>query len=127
VINIGSVNAYSGERNQFAYSISKGGLMTLTRNIADAYGREGVRVNQLNLGWTLTPNEYQLKMKEGLPKDWPTRIPKEFAPSGRLLSPEEIAWAAVYFMSDEGALVNGTVMELEQFPMIGRMQERSVE
>lgn len=127
VVNIGSVNAYSGERNQFAYSVSKGGLMTLTRNIADAYGREGVRVNQLNLGWTLTQNEYQLKMKEGLPGDWPTRIPKEFAPSGRLFSPEDIAWAAVYFMSDEGALVNGTVMELEQFPMIGRMQERSVE
>ncbi|HZZ57514.1 MAG TPA: SDR family oxidoreductase [Opitutaceae bacterium] len=124
VINIGSVNAYSGERNQFAYSISKGGLMTLTRNIADAYGREGIRVNQFNLGWTLTPNEFELKKREGLPDDWPRRIPKEFAPSGRLLSPEEIGWAAVYFLSEEGALINGTVMELEQFPMIGRMQER---
>ncbi|HEY1765380.1 MAG TPA: SDR family oxidoreductase, partial [Opitutaceae bacterium] len=46
VINIGSVNAYSGERNQCAYSMSKGGLMTLTRNVADAYGAEGLRINQ---------------------------------------------------------------------------------
>ncbi len=38
VINIGSVNAYCGERNQLPYSVSKGGLMTLTRNLADAYG-----------------------------------------------------------------------------------------
>ena len=124
VINIGSVNAYSGERNQFAYSISKGGLMTLTRNIADAYGAEGIRVNQFNVGWTLTANEYKLKQTEGLPPDWPSRIPREFAPSGRILSPEDIAWAAVFFLSDEAPLINGTVMELEQFPMIGRMQER---
>ncbi|MDB6092668.1 MAG: putative Glucose and ribitol dehydrogenase 2 [Verrucomicrobia bacterium] len=125
VLNIGSVNAYSGERNQFAYSVSKGGLMTLTRNIADAYAVEGIRVNQFNVGWTLTTNEQALKEKEGLPPDWPSHVSKEFAPSGRILSPEDIAWAAVYFLSDESALINGTVMELEQFPMIGRMQARS--
>ncbi|MBL9216727.1 MAG: SDR family oxidoreductase [Opitutaceae bacterium] len=125
VLNIGSVNAYSGERNQCVYSVSKGGLMTLTRNLADAHGREGVRVNQFNVGWTLTPNEYALKQREGLPPDWPQRVPREFAPSGRILTPEDIAWAAVYFLSDEGALVNGAVLDLEQFPMIGRMQERS--
>ena len=125
VLNIGSVNAYSGERNQFAYSVSKGGLMTLTRNIADAYAVEGIRVNQFNVGWTLTANEQKLKEKEGLAPDWPSHISKEFAPSGRILSPEDIAWAAVYFLSDECALINGTVMELEQFPMIGRMQARS--
>lgn len=124
VLNIGSVNAYSGERNQFAYSISKGGLMTLTRNIADAYGAEGIRINQFNVGWTLTENEKKLKQTEGLPPDWPERVSREFAPSGRILSPEDIAWPAVYFLSDEAPLINGTVMELEQFPMIGRMQAR---
>ena len=107
VLNIGSINAYCGERNQFIYSICKGGLMTLTRNLADAHGAEGIRVNQLNVGWTLTPNEFALKMKEGLPEDWPTRVSRTFAPSGRLLSPEDIAWAAVYFLSDEAALING--------------------
>ena len=38
VLNIGSVNAYCGEPNLLAYSISKGALMTLTRNLADALG-----------------------------------------------------------------------------------------
>ena len=120
VLNIGSINAYCGERNMVAYSICKGGLMTMTRNLADAHGAEGIRVNQVNVGWTLTPNEFELKMKEGLPPDWPSRVAKQFAPSGRLLSPEEIAWAAVYFLSDEAALVNGAVLDLEQFPVIGR-------
>lgn len=120
VLNIGSMNAYCGERNQFIYSICKGGLMTLTRNLADAYGAEGLRVNQLNVGWTLTPNEFALKMKEGLPEDWPARVSRTFAPSGRLLSPEDVAWAAVYFLSDEAALINGAVLDVEQYPLIGR-------
>lgn len=120
VLNIGSVNAYTGERNQFIYSVSKGALMTLTRNLADGYVTEGMRVNQFNVGWTLTPNEYALKRKEGLGEDWPSKVGKAFAPSGRLLSPQDIAWAAVYFLSDESQLINGAVLDLEQYPLIGR-------
>ena len=120
VLNIGSINGYCGEPGQFAYSVSKGGLITLTRNIADAYGREGVRVNLMNVGWTLTPNEYELKKKEGLPEDWPAKVPWVFAPSGRLLSPEDVAWGAVYFLSDEAALINGAVLDFEQYPLVGR-------
>jgi NAD(P)-dependent dehydrogenase (short-subunit alcohol dehydrogenase family) len=120
ILNIGSVNGYCGEKNQFAYSISKGGLMTLTRNVADAYGAEGIRVNLLNVGWTLTPNEYKLKKREGLPDDWPDHLPRTFAPSGRLLSPEDVTWAATYFLSDEAGLVNGAIVDFEQYPLIGR-------
>ncbi|MEZ0299580.1 MAG: SDR family NAD(P)-dependent oxidoreductase [Candidatus Methylacidiphilales bacterium] len=120
VLNIGSINSYCGEANQLAYSISKGGLTTLTRNLADAHGPNGIRVNQLNVGWTLTANEFQLKQTEGLSSDWPSKLPTVFAPSGRLLSPREVAWAAVYFLSDEAALVNGAVVDLEQYPVIGR-------
>ena len=126
VLNIGSINGYCGERNQLAYSICKGGLTTMTRNLADAHGAEGIRVNQLNVGWTLTPNEFALKMKEGLPEDWPTKVSKTFAPSGRLLSPEDIAWAAVYFLSDEASLVNGAILDLEQYPLIGRNPTKEV-
>ena len=126
VLNIGSINSYCGENNLFAYSISKGGLATLTRNLADAHGAEGVRVNQLNVGWTLTPNEYEVKKKDGLPDDWPLKLAEVYAPSGRLLSPEEVAWAAVYFLSDEAALINGAILDLEQFPVIGRNPTKSI-
>ncbi len=92
----------------------------MTRNLADAHGAEGLRVNQFNVGWTMTPNEYELKKREGLPDDWPSKLPKAYAPSGRLLSPEDIAWAAVYFLSDEAALINGAILDVEQYPLIGR-------
>jgi NAD(P)-dependent dehydrogenase (short-subunit alcohol dehydrogenase family) len=120
VLNIGSINGYCGEANLLAYSISKGGLMTLSRNLADAYGREGLIVNHFNVGWTLTPNEYALKMREGLPADWPTRLPKTTAPSGALLSPQQIAHFALMFLCDEAGPVNGAVVDLEQYPIIGR-------
>jgi NAD(P)-dependent dehydrogenase (short-subunit alcohol dehydrogenase family) len=120
VLNIGSVNAYCGEASQCIYSACKGALMTLTRNLADAHGAEGIRVNQINPGWTLTPNERVLKATEGLPEDWPARLPTAYAPGGRLFSADDVAWAALYFLSDEAALVNGAVLDLEQYPMIGR-------
>jgi NAD(P)-dependent dehydrogenase (short-subunit alcohol dehydrogenase family) len=120
VLNIGSINCYCGEPNLLVYSISKGGLMTMTRNLADAHGIEGLRINHLNVGWTLTQNEYELKKREGLPDDWPSRLPKAFAPSGRIMTPEEVAWPAVFFLSDEAPLVNGGVLDFEQYPVIGR-------
>lgn len=121
VLNIGSVNAYSGEPDLLAYSISKGALMTMTRNLGDVLFREeGVRVNQINPGWVLTKNEASRKGEQGLPEDWHRRIPEVYAPGGRLLRPEEIAAAAVYWLSDESGPVSGQVVELEQYPYIGR-------
>src|SRR5438045_2324871 len=78
----GSINGYCGEANQLAYSLSKGALITFSRNLADAFGRDRVRVNHMNLGWVLSPNEYKLKVSEGLPEDWPDHPPAAFAPSG---------------------------------------------
>jgi NAD(P)-dependent dehydrogenase (short-subunit alcohol dehydrogenase family) len=120
VLNIGSVNAYCGAANLLPYSVSKGGLMTLTRNIADAYCETGMRVNQMNLGWVLTENEKRIMTDGGLPADWWKDPPRDGAPTGRLMLPEEVATAAVYWMGDESRPVTGTVMELNQFPIIGR-------
>lgn len=120
VLNMGSINGYCGEANLLPYSMSKGGLMTMSRNLADSLGREQIRVTHFNVGWVLTENEYQVKVKDGLPKDWPEKIPREYAPSGRILKPEEIAAASIYWLSDESRPISGSVLELEQFPVIGR-------
>lgn len=125
VLNIGSINAYSGEPELLDYSLSKGALQTLSRNLANAHAGDGVRVNHFNVGWVLTPREYELQVKLGQPADWPQRVPKVFAPSGRLLSPEEIAAASIYWLGDESGPVTGTVLELEQFPVIGRNPVKS--
>lgn len=121
VLNIGSVNAYSGEPNLLPYSISKGAMMTMTRNLGDTLLREeGVRVNQINPGWVATENETIRKREHGLGDDWYKDVPRVYAPSGRILWPEEIAAGVVYWISDECGPVSGQVMDLEQYPFIGR-------
>ncbi len=121
VLNIGSVNAWCGDPNLLAYSMSKGALMTMTRNLGDVIFREhGIRVNQVNPGWVLTDKEKEIKKKQGVPDDWFTKVPPIFAPAGRLMAPEEIAAAAVYWLSDECGPVSGQVVDLAQYPFIGR-------
>lgn len=120
VVNIGSVLAHCGQANMLAYSISKGGLMTMTRNLADAHGPQKVRFNQLNVGWTLTENEYQVKLDDGLAPDWPETLPSYAAPSGSLVTPEQIAEATIYWASKSSRPISGSVLELEQYPLIGR-------
>ncbi|MGV3640177.1 MAG: SDR family NAD(P)-dependent oxidoreductase, partial [Adhaeribacter sp.] len=121
VLNIGSVNAWSGEPNLLPYSVSKGALMTLTRNLGDTLHREeGVRVNQINPGWVLTEREQQRKQDQGLAPDWYTQVPAVYAPAGRLLWPAEITGAAIYWLADESGPVSGQVVDLEQHPFIGR-------
>lgn len=121
VLNIGSVNAWCGEPNLLAYSISKGALMTMTRNLGDTLHRENrVRVNQINPGWILTESEKQRKKDHGLSDDWYKDLPAVYAPSGRIIFPEEIAAAAVYWLADESGPVSGQVVDLGQFPFIGR-------
>lgn len=116
ILNIGSVNAYIGEPKLGPYSVSKGGLMTLTRNAAATLNRHRIRVNQINVGWTLTEGEDRVKREEGKGADW---LEQAIAtrPFGRLLMPHDIASAAAYFASDDSALVTGTVMDLEQYPV----------
>jgi NAD(P)-dependent dehydrogenase (short-subunit alcohol dehydrogenase family) len=127
VLNIGSVNAWSGEPDLMAYSVSKGALMTLTRNLGDTLHREdGVRVNQLNPGWVLTEKEARRKREQGLPDDWDKGVPPEFAPAGRILLPREIAAAAVYWLADESGPLSGQVVDLEQHPLIGRNPPKHV-
>ncbi len=121
VLNIGSVNAYCGEPNLLPYSVSKGALMTLTRNLGDTLLREnGVRVNQINPGWVLTENEAKRKQSHGLQGDWEKALPRVYAPTGRILRPEEMAAAAVYWLADESGPISGQVVDLEQYPVIGR-------
>jgi len=121
VLNIGSILAHCGQSNLLAYSVSKGGLMTLTRNLADTLAPRRVRVNQLNVGWTLTENEFAVKCADGLPENWPDTLPVSVVPSGRLLQPDDIARAAIYWVGDESRPITGTVADCEQYPVLGRI------
>jgi NAD(P)-dependent dehydrogenase (short-subunit alcohol dehydrogenase family) len=116
VINIGSILAYVGEPKLGAYSVSKGALMTLTKNAASLLNRDRIRVNQINVGWTLTEGERRVKREqEGKGDEW---IAEAIAtrPFGRMLVPLDIARAAEYFASSASECVTGSVLDLEQYP-----------
>ena len=125
VLNIGSINAHSGQANLLDYSISKGAMQTLSRNLANAHCTDRVRVNHLNVGWVLTEREYAHQIEHGMASDWPQTVPPQFAPSGRLIMPEEIAAAAVYWLGDESRPISGAVVELEQYSIMGRNPNKS--
>ena len=118
IVNIGSINAYVGAPKLGPYAVSKGGLLTLTKNAALALGPYRIRVNQLNVGWTLTEGEEMVQRKVGHGDGW---VDEAIATRtfGRLLLPADIALAAAYFASDDSALITGSVLDLEQFPIGG--------
>jgi NAD(P)-dependent dehydrogenase (short-subunit alcohol dehydrogenase family) len=117
VVNIGSILAHGGESKLGAYSVSKGALMTFTKNAALLLNRDRIRVNQINVGWTLTEGERRVKQEEeGKGEEW---LEQAIAtrPFGRLLTPLDIAYAAAYFASHESECVTGSILDLEQYPV----------
>ena len=124
VLNIGSINAHAGESKLLAYSISKGGMQTMTRNLANANGVHGVRVNQINPGWVLTEREYRDKLAQGLKPSWPQDLTRVEIPAGVMTTPEQMGEAAIYWLSDESKPFTGSIVDLEQFSIIGRNPEK---
>ena len=124
VLNIGSINAYSGESSLLAYSIGKAGLQTMTRNLANAHGADGVRFNLINPGWILTDREYVDQIKKGMPEGWPEKLGRDNIPFGVMSTPEQLASACIYWLGDESKPFTGSVVELEQFSIIGRNPEK---
>jgi NAD(P)-dependent dehydrogenase (short-subunit alcohol dehydrogenase family) len=120
VVNIGSINGLAGGANLLDYSMSKGGLATMTRNLANALATERIRVNQLNLGWVASRNEIALQIREGKPEGWDGSVPTHIAPRGYILQPHEVAAHVVFWLSDDSAPANGVVYELDQYSFIGR-------
>jgi NAD(P)-dependent dehydrogenase (short-subunit alcohol dehydrogenase family) len=118
IVNIGSINAYIGATKLLSYSTSKGGLMTFTKNVASYLKRYRIRVNQLNVGWTLTDGEDKVMRDDTGRDDWLEQAiaTRSF---GRLLLPRDVALAATYYASDESEVVTGSVMDLDEGPVGG--------
>jgi NAD(P)-dependent dehydrogenase (short-subunit alcohol dehydrogenase family) len=106
IINVGSTNAYCGIPTLFAYSCSKGGLLTLTRNLARALTPDRIRVNFLNPGWVISEGEIAVQALEGHDATWIEEMGQQ-QPFGRQQVPEDAGMAAVFLASDESSQVTG--------------------
>lgn len=109
ILNISSVAATAGLSDRFAYSMSKGAVLSMTLSVAKDYIRDNIRCN------CISPARVHTAFVDGfLSKNYPGREAEMFEklsrtqPIGRMALPEEIASAALYLCSDEAAFVTGT-------------------
>jgi NAD(P)-dependent dehydrogenase (short-subunit alcohol dehydrogenase family) len=102
IIHTSSIMGLRGVPGAEAYTVSKGGIVALTRAMARDLGRFGIRVNVLCPGSVDTP------MIASLTAD-PERVRRESKsiPLGRLGQPEDVARAALFLASDESSFVTG--------------------
>ena len=88
IVNTGPVHGLGGAGNLFAYSLSKGGLLTMTKNLAVALAHDRIRVNYLIPGWVLSQTEIEIQGKEGRDQDW-LKQKGECLPMGLFQSSED--------------------------------------
>ncbi len=113
IVNILSVNAACGYSILCAYSASKGALYTLTKNNAHDLRQNRIRVNGINLGWTDTPAEHDVQIKQGAPENW-LELAEAASPFGRLLKAEDVARLNLYLLSDESGILTGSCIDYTQ-------------
>eukprot|EP01063_Lacrimia_lanifica_P016784 TRINITY_DN23364_c0_g1_i1.p1 TRINITY_DN23364_c0_g1~~TRINITY_DN23364_c0_g1_i1.p1 ORF type:complete len:277 (+),score=59.38 TRINITY_DN23364_c0_g1_i1:37-867(+) len=122
VLNVSSVQASGGAPFSMAYSSLKGALLVQTKNNAKELAKHSIRCNAVLPGWMPTDNERQLQMALGAPADWLERADAT-APLGRLLRAEDVAHAAVFFLSDASSMATGVCMELHPEQVTGTLAD----
>lgn len=114
IVNIQSMSAHGGQPFLAAYSVSKGGLATLTRNAAYGLRADRIRVNGLNIGWMATPGEDAImRLRHDADDGW-LDAAAAAQPFGRLVDPREVAKAVAYLASDESGLMTGANIDFDQ-------------
>jgi NAD(P)-dependent dehydrogenase (short-subunit alcohol dehydrogenase family) len=109
ILNTTSVAGLFGGRAGAAYTVSKHGLIGLTRNIAASYGSKGIRCNAMVLGAVNTaiglggePSPLGLE-----------NLKKTMATMPRIGEPMEVAKLALFLVSDESSFVNGSCIPID--------------
>jgi NAD(P)-dependent dehydrogenase (short-subunit alcohol dehydrogenase family) len=109
IVNVASVAGIMAENRCSAYTATKGGVVMLTRNMAMDFAADGIRVNAVCPGGTLTPRIESYMAKE--PRN--RREMEEMCPLKRMARPEEIARPAVFLASADASYVTGAALVVD--------------
>jgi 2-keto-3-deoxy-L-fuconate dehydrogenase len=112
IINISSsVSSLKGVPNRYVYGASKAAVIGLTKAVAADFIKQGIRANAICPGTIESPSLEgrigELSQKTGSSIDAARQAFVERQPMGRLGTPEEVAWVAVFLASDESSFVTG--------------------
>lgn len=109
IINIASIAAVVGLSDRFAYTVSKGAVLSMTYSIAKDYLAHNIRCNSISPGRVHTPfvDGFIAKNYPGKEKEMFDKLSKT-QPLGRMGQPEEIANLALFLCSDEAAFITGS-------------------
>lgn len=114
ILNMASIVSFIGVADRFAYSMTKGAVLTMTKSIAIDYVKQKVRCN------CICPARIHTPFVDGfVKKNYPGRedaVLQELAdyqPMGRMGTPEEVAYLALYLCSDEASFVTGQAYPLD--------------
>ena len=108
VVNVASMFSTFGSADRPAYAASKGGVVQLTKSLAQAYAAENVRVNAVAPGWIATP------LSEGLRRDEvASRAILDRTPLGHWGEPADVADAIVFLSSPAARYITGVTLPVD--------------
>ncbi len=115
ILNMASVVASVGIEDRFAYTMSKGAVLTMTYSIARDYIKDNIRCNAISPARVHTPfvDGYLKQNYPGREKEMFDKL-SATQPIGRMAKPDEIAYLALYLCSDEASFITGS-----NFPIDG--------
>ena len=112
ILNTASNAGVFLDKGMLAYITTKSAVITMTKQIALDYARDGIRVNALCPGWVDTPfngpYEAQLGGRAALEK-----VVRDLVPMGRFGRPEEIAEAVLFLCSDRSSFITGHALVVD--------------
>lgn len=114
VLNMCSIAADYGLADRFAYSMTKGAVLTMTYSMAKDFIKQGIRCNCINPARVHTPfvDGYLAKTYPGQEAEMFQKL-SEAQPIGRMALPNEIAALALYLCSDEASFITGSAYPID--------------
>ncbi len=110
IVNTGSVNSIVGDGDAAAYCASKAGVALLTKSMALAYAKDGIRVNAVCPGWVETRMFQQEADTRGVSLgEYRTHAGAQH-PIGRIGRPEEIAKVVLFLASEDSSFTTGALV-----------------
>jgi NAD(P)-dependent dehydrogenase (short-subunit alcohol dehydrogenase family) len=109
ILNVGSIAATAGLADRFAYSMSKGAVLTMTYSVARDYVNQKIRCNCISPARVHTPfvDGFVRKNYPGREQDMFQKL-AQLQPMGRMAQPSEVASLALFLCSDASSFITGT-------------------